>query len=147
RGRQRRSADARNGRLVFKARAQGTYRACLKPAMAAPLVAGSRANEYYLRVGIVPAPPCGRSPPSCAAAHARPDVSFPLHRTPSSMKHYRVGIAGFGAIGQAVARALDAGIPGLTLAALGVRDPQRRPDAAWRGPEPARAVLADLAPL
>jgi len=63
------------------------------------------------------------------------------------MKHYRVGIAGFGAIGQAVARALDAGIPGLTLAALGVRDPQRRPDAAWRGPEPARAVLADLAPL
>ncbi len=34
----------------------------------------------------------------------------------------RVGIAGFGAIGKAIARKLDAGIPGLTLAALGVRD-------------------------
>lgn len=34
----------------------------------------------------------------------------------------RIGIAGFGAIGQAIATRIDAGIPGLTLAALGVRD-------------------------
>jgi aspartate dehydrogenase len=34
----------------------------------------------------------------------------------------RVGIAGLGAIGAAVAQALDRGIPGLTLAAVAVRD-------------------------
>ncbi|MEI2416491.1 aspartate dehydrogenase [Orrella sp. JC864] len=37
----------------------------------------------------------------------------------------RVGIAGFGAIGKAIARRLDAGIPGLRLAALGVRDAEK----------------------
>jgi len=34
----------------------------------------------------------------------------------------RIGIAGFGAIGKAIAARIDAGIPGLTLSALGVRD-------------------------
>ncbi|OZI33011.1 aspartate dehydrogenase [Bordetella genomosp. 1] len=62
------------------------------------------------------------------------------------MNSYRVGIAGFGAIGQAVARALDAGIPGLTLAAVGVRDPQQPSQAvAWRGKPPVYATLAELA--
>jgi len=62
------------------------------------------------------------------------------------MNNLRVGIAGFGAIGQAVARALDAGIPGLTLAAVAVRDPQRpRGDFAWRAAAPAYTTLAGLA--
>src|ERR1700754_4863977 len=34
----------------------------------------------------------------------------------------RVGLAGLGAVGLAVARRLDAGIPGLTLAAVSARD-------------------------
>ncbi len=38
------------------------------------------------------------------------------------MTKRRVAIGGFGAIGQEVARALDAGIPGLTLAAVSGRD-------------------------
>lgn len=37
----------------------------------------------------------------------------------------RVGIAGFGSIGQSIAKKIDAGIPGLTLAAIGVRDIER----------------------
>jgi aspartate dehydrogenase len=36
--------------------------------------------------------------------------------------HYRVGLAGLGAIGQAVARRLDAGIPGCELTAVSSRD-------------------------
>jgi aspartate dehydrogenase len=42
---------------------------------------------------------------------------------------YRVGIAGLGAIGGAVARRLAAGIPGLRLAAVAGRDPAKT--AAW----------------
>ncbi|MFJ1302069.1 aspartate dehydrogenase [Pseudomonadota bacterium AL_CKDN230030165-1A_HGKHYDSX7] len=62
------------------------------------------------------------------------------------MNTYRVGIAGFGAIGQAVARALDAGIPGLTLAAVGVRDPAKPSTAVtWRGAAPRYTTLAELA--
>src|SRR5262249_19906180 len=41
----------------------------------------------------------------------------------------RVGLAGLGAVGLAVARRLEAGIPGLVLAAVAVRDP----DKARRG--------------
>lgn len=63
------------------------------------------------------------------------------------MNQYRVGIAGFGAIGQAVARALDAGVPGLTLAAVAIRDPQRPPAATWQGAAPAWTTLSDLADL
>jgi aspartate dehydrogenase len=37
----------------------------------------------------------------------------------------RIGIAGLGAIGSEVARRLDAGLPGLTLAAVAVRDPDQ----------------------
>jgi aspartate dehydrogenase len=37
----------------------------------------------------------------------------------------RVAIAGLGAIGRAIARKLDEGVPGLTLAAVAVRDPAR----------------------
>lgn len=36
--------------------------------------------------------------------------------------HYRVGIGGLGAIGMKIAQALDAGIPGLALAAVSARD-------------------------
>ena len=43
------------------------------------------------------------------------------------MNSYRVGIAGFGAIGQSVAQSLNAGLPGLSLAAVAVRDPRPRP--------------------
>ncbi|ARP94820.1 aspartate dehydrogenase [Bordetella genomosp. 13] len=63
------------------------------------------------------------------------------------MNQYRVGIAGFGAIGQAVARALDAGVPGLTLAAVAIRDPQRPPAATWQGAAPAWTTLSGLADL
>ncbi|SAI57882.1 putative L-aspartate dehydrogenase [Bordetella ansorpii] len=61
------------------------------------------------------------------------------------MNHYRVGIAGFGAIGQAVARVLDAGVPGLTLAAIAVRDPQHPPATAWQGAAPEWTTLSGLA--
>jgi len=37
----------------------------------------------------------------------------------------QVGLAGLGAIGREVARRLAAGIPGLRLAAVAVRDPQK----------------------
>ena len=37
----------------------------------------------------------------------------------------RVGIAGLGAVGLDVARRLIAGVPGLTLAAVAVRDPEK----------------------
>ncbi len=43
--------------------------------------------------------------------------------SPVAKPPLRVAIAGFGAIGQAIAKHLIAGIPGLQLAALGVRDP------------------------
>lgn len=45
-----------------------------------------------------------------------------MHNTPSPL---RVGIAGFGAIGKAIAVKIDAGVPGLQLAALGVRDTEK----------------------
>ena len=41
------------------------------------------------------------------------------------MNDLHVGIAGYGAIGQAVAQRLRAGVPGLALSAIGVRDPAR----------------------
>lgn len=41
----------------------------------------------------------------------------------------RVGIAGFGSIGQSIAKKIDAGIPGLQLTALGVRDADRARNA------------------
>jgi len=47
----------------------------------------------------------------------------------------RIGIAGFGAIGRAIAARIDAGVPGLTLSALGVRDVDRA-RAAYRFAQP-----------
>ncbi|MFD4839317.1 aspartate dehydrogenase [Achromobacter sp. NPDC058515] len=61
------------------------------------------------------------------------------------MNSYRVGIAGFGAIGQAVAQSLDAGLPGLTLAAVAVRDPNAPPAFAWTNGAPAFTTIAALA--
>ena len=37
----------------------------------------------------------------------------------------RIGLAGLGAVGLEVARRLIAGVPGLTLAAVAVRDPEK----------------------
>ena len=59
------------------------------------------------------------------------------------MNSYRVGIAGFGAIGQSVAQSLNASLPGLSLAAVAVRDPQAPPAFDWREP-PRFSTLADL---
>ena len=52
------------------------------------------------------------------------------------MNRFRVGIAGCGAIGQAVAQTLDAGLPGLTLAAVAVRDPNAPPAFGWKSGAP-----------
>jgi aspartate dehydrogenase len=59
------------------------------------------------------------------------------------MTELRIAIAGFGAIGRAVAAPLLDGIPGLRLTAIGVRDP-----AAVAAPAPGVAVVASgaLAP-
>ena len=56
------------------------------------------------------------------------------------MTEMRVAIGGFGAIGQEVARALDAGIPGLRLAAVSGRDQ----DKARRNLEGLRGEVAVL---
>lgn len=56
----------------------------------------------------------------------------------------RIGIAGFGAIGKAVAHALDQGLPGLQLAAVAVRDPQAPAAFEWRNGAPRFTTLADL---
>ncbi|ARP88123.1 aspartate dehydrogenase [Bordetella genomosp. 9] len=64
------------------------------------------------------------------------------------MSAIRIGIAGFGAIGQSVAKSLDAGaVPGVALSAIAVRDLARRPDFAWRGDAPVFTTLAGLEPL
>lgn len=61
------------------------------------------------------------------------------------MNSYRVGIAGFGAIGQAVAQSLDAGLPGLTLAAVAVRDPSAPPAFSWKDGAPTFTTIDGLA--
>ncbi|MFC4274071.1 aspartate dehydrogenase [Achromobacter aloeverae] len=64
------------------------------------------------------------------------------------MNRIRVGIAGFGAIGQSVARSLDAGVvPGLALAAIAVRDPLRHAAATWQGQAPLFTTIDGLEPL
>lgn len=64
------------------------------------------------------------------------------------MSGIRIGIAGFGAIGQSVAKSLDAGVvPGVTLAAIAVRDPARHTGLAWQGKPPAITTLDGLEPL
>lgn len=64
------------------------------------------------------------------------------------MSGIRIGIAGFGAIGQSVAKSLDAGaVPGISLTAIAVRDPSRYATASWQGKPPAVTTLAGLEPL
>jgi aspartate dehydrogenase len=64
------------------------------------------------------------------------------------MSAVRVGIAGYGAIGQSVAKSLDAGaVPGVMLAAIAVRDPQRAPAVQWQGQAPQFTTIAGLEPL
>src|SRR5438270_7679641 len=62
--------------------------------------------------------------------------------TARSDKTLSVGIAGLGAIGGTVAAALAAGIPGLALAAIAVRD--RTKAEAWLA---ARRIVAPIIPL
>ena len=59
------------------------------------------------------------------------------------MTELRIAIAGYGAIGKSIARALLAGVPGLRLVAVGVRD------TSIASPAPGVAVVAvsDLPPL
>ena len=52
------------------------------------------------------------------------------------MQEMTVGIAGYGAIGRAVAARLLAGVPGVRLAALGVRAPE-----AIEAPGPGVAMM------
>lgn len=64
------------------------------------------------------------------------------------MSGIRIGIAGFGAIGQSVAKSLDAGaLPGVTLAAIAVRDPAGHAAASWQGKPPVVTTLDGLEPL
>ncbi|ANN74067.1 aspartate dehydrogenase [Bordetella bronchialis] len=64
------------------------------------------------------------------------------------MSGLRIGIAGFGAIGESVAKSLDSGaVPGMTLAAIAVRDPSRHAATAWRGKPPVFTTLDGLEPL
>ncbi|CAM4229948.1 L-aspartate dehydrogenase [Bordetella tumbae] len=56
----------------------------------------------------------------------------------------RVGIAGLGAIGKSIARKLDAGIPGLRLAAVGVRDVGKAQAACAFATPPVYTDIDDL---
>ncbi|WP_213992941.1 aspartate dehydrogenase [Sodalis sp. dw_96] len=62
-------------------------------------------------------------------------------------KTLRVGIAGFGSLGRGVAKALDQGKAGYTLAAIAVRDPLSPPAVRWQSAEPLFTNIAGLAPL
>lgn len=57
----------------------------------------------------------------------------------------RVGIAGLGAVGKALAQALDAGIPGLVLAAVGVRDEAKARASVSLSHEPVYTDIGSLA--
>src|SRR5690625_4221721 len=63
------------------------------------------------------------------------------------MQQTKIGIAGFGAIGQSLATQILQGIDGITLAAVGVRNPDTPPDFDWQGkPLPHFATLDQLEP-
>ncbi|WP_413738456.1 aspartate dehydrogenase [Sodalis sp. RH21] len=62
-------------------------------------------------------------------------------------KKLRVGIAGFGSIGKGVAKALDEGRAGYTLAAIAVREPLSPPPMIWQNAEPIITDIAGLATL
>jgi len=58
---------------------------------------------------------------------------------------YRIGIAGYGAIGQSLARVLDKGIEGLTLSAIAVRDPvNKAPDLGHLASAPQLTTIDQL---
>ena len=60
----------------------------------------------------------------------------------------KVAIGGFGAIGKTLAKALDAGVEGLSLAAISARDKERAQSAVSGFTAPVRVVnLAELAEL
>jgi len=63
----------------------------------------------------------------------------------------KVGLAGLGAVGLGVARRLEAGIPGLVLVAIAVRDPDKArrnlPDAGIRIPIMAPEALAQASDI
>ena len=60
-------------------------------------------------------------------------------------KTLRVGLAGLGAVGLEVARRLPAGVPGLTLAAIAVRDAEKaRRALPHLGNIPMKAATARL---
>jgi aspartate dehydrogenase len=63
----------------------------------------------------------------------------------------KVGLAGLGAVGLGVARRLEAGIPGLALVAVAVRDQDKArrnlPDAGTRIPIMAAEALADVSDI
>jgi aspartate dehydrogenase len=61
------------------------------------------------------------------------------------MNSYRVCMAGFGAIGQAVAHSLVDGLPCLSLAAVAVRDPSAPPAFSWKDGAPAFTTIDGLA--
>ena len=68
--------------------------------------------------------------------------------TSSDSSPLRVGIGGLGAIGLAVARKLDAGIPGLALAAVSARDTAKAPrNLSGFAAVPPVVPLAELAGL
>ncbi len=63
--------------------------------------------------------------------------------TPQATRHRRIGIAGLGAVGKTLARALDAGVPGLTLAAVAARDAQAARDWLRQLSSPVEVVALD----
>src|SRR5690606_32729947 len=58
---------------------------------------------------------------------------------------YRIGIAGYGAIGQSLAKLLDKGIDGLQLSAIAVRDPvNKAPDISHLVSRPKIITIDEL---
>lgn len=60
------------------------------------------------------------------------------------MEDIRVGIAGFGAIGRAIASHLARGVDGVQLAAVGIRNPTTPPNFDWNGTPPVFTELDGL---
>lgn len=72
-------------------------------------------------------------------------MPMPAASEPATTTATTVALAGFGAIGRAVARHLTAGVPGIRLVAVGVRDPAHPPPGLPGGV--AAATLDELAGL
>ena len=79
----------------------------------------------------------------------RAAAALPVGGSGRGARALKVGLAGLGAVGLDVARRLEAGIPGLVLAAVSVRDPDKARRNLPRGRRPhsdpaRRGVGADL---